>query len=101
MEDTRKAKRYLLAGAIVGGIMSLSVTLLMDTLYADALQGTWRDAIAKDLYAFFSVHLSPQGFVVTVLFLVILAILSAFGALLGYIFSFFLYKFFEFLGSKS
>lgn len=100
MEDARRAKKYLLAGALIGGIMSLSVSLLMDTLYADALQGTWRDAIAKDLHTFFSVDLSPKSFVVNVLFLAVLGLLSAFGALLGYIFSFFLYKFFGFLSSR-
>ena len=97
MEDKRRAKRFLLGGAIVGGIISLTLSLLMDTLYADSMQGTWRDAIAKDLNSFFSLGVSPGSIMVTFLFLVILAILSAFGALMGFIFSFFLYKFFGLL----
>ena len=100
MDDPGKAKKFLLGGAITGGIISLSISLLMDTMYAD-FQGTWRDAIAKDLNTFFSLGVSPKNLVVNICFLFVLAILSAFGAFLGFIFSFFLYKFFSFLTSKS
>lgn len=100
MEDREKAKKFLLAGAIIGGILSLSISILMDTLYADVLQGTWRDAIAKDLRNLFSLNASPKGMLVTIIFVFILGILAAFGAFMGYIFSFFLYKFFDFLSSK-
>ena len=97
MESQKRAKKFLLGGAIVGGIMSLTISLLMDSLFADSMQGTWRDAIAKDLNSFLSLGVSSGSLVVTAIFLVILAILSAFGAFMGFIFSFFLYKFFGFL----
>ncbi len=100
MEDRRRAKRFLLAGAIVGGIMSVAVSLLMDTIYADSLQGTWRDAIAKDLNTFLSLGVSSGSVIVYVVFFFVLGLLAAFGAFLGFIFSFFLYKFFSFLGGK-
>lgn len=100
MEDQRRAKKILLAGAIVGGIISVAVSLLMDTIYADSLQGTWRDAIAKDLNTFLSLGVSSGSIIVNIVFIFVLGILAAFGALLGFIFSFFLYKFFSFLGSK-
>ena len=100
MEDQRRAKKFLLAGAIVGGILSVTVSLLMDTIYADALQGTWRDAIAKDLNTFLSLGVSSGSIIVNIAFVFVLGILAAFGALLGFIFSFFLYKFFSFLGAK-
>ncbi len=100
MEDTRKAKKYLLAGAILGGIISLSIALLLDVIYADAFQGTWRDAIAKDLNTFFSLEVSSRGILVNILFVFVLGILAAFGSLMGFIFSFFLYKFFSYLTSK-
>jgi hypothetical protein len=100
MEDQRRAKRILLAGAIAGGIISVAVSLLMDTIYADSLQGTWRDAIAKDLNTFFSLGVSSGSIIVNIVFVFVLGILAAFGAFLGFIFSFFLYKFFGFLGSK-
>jgi hypothetical protein len=100
MEDQRRAKKFLLAGAIVGGILSVAVSLLMDTIYADALQGTWRDAIAKDLNTFLSLGVSSGSIIVIIAFVFVLGILAAFGAFLGFIFSFFLYKFFGFLGGK-
>ena len=101
MRDRGKAKKILLGGAVSGGIISLAISLLMDTMYADSFQGTWRDAIAKDLNTFFSLGVSSKSFLVNILFVFVLGILTAFGAFLGFIFSFFLYKFFSFLTSKS
>jgi hypothetical protein len=72
----------------------------MDTIYADSLQGTWRDAIAKDLNTFLSLGVSSGSIIVNIVFIFVLGLLAAFGALLGFIFSFFLYKFFGFLSSK-
>ncbi|MDA8077873.1 MAG: hypothetical protein M0Z79_02930 [Nitrospiraceae bacterium] len=100
MDDRRKVKRFLVAGAIVGAIISLVISLLMDTLFQGTPQGTWRDAIAKDLNTFFSLGVSSGSVVVTFVFIVVLGILSTFGAFMGFIFSFFLYRFFSFLGSK-
>jgi len=100
MEDQRRAKKILLAGAIVGGVISVAVSLLMDTIYADSLQGTWRDAIAKDLNTFLSLGVSSGSIIVNIVFIFVLGLLAAFGALLGFIFSFSLYKFFGFLSSR-
>ena len=98
MNDNRKAKRFLLCGAATGGVMSLAISLLMDTMFAD--QGTWRDAIAKDLNTFFSLGVTSKSFFVYIFFVFVLAVLAAFGAFMGFIFSFFLYKFFGFLTSR-
>lgn len=100
MENRARAKKFLAGGAIVGGILSLAITILMDTLFSDTLQGTWRDAIAKDLNTFFSLGVSSSSIVVNLAFLVVLAILAAFGAFMGFIFSFFVYRFFQFLNSR-
>jgi len=100
MDEQKRARKFLLGGAIVGGIMSLSVSLMMDMLFADSLQGTWRDAIAKDLNTMFSLGVSSKSIIVGLVFIFILAILCAFGAFMGYIFSFFLYKFFGLLSRQ-
>ena len=100
MNNPGKAKKFLLSGAVIGGIISLAISLLMDTMYGDSFQGTWRDAIATDLNTFFSLGVSKNSIIVNIMFVFVLGILSAFGALLGFIFSFFLYKFFSFLGNK-
>jgi hypothetical protein len=97
MEDKKKAKKYLLAGSIMGGALSLSVTFLMDTFYADTFQGTWRDAIAKDLNTFFSLTVSSNSIIVIISFIGIIILMAAIGSFMGFIFSFFLYKFFSFL----
>ena len=99
MDDPAKAKKFLLGGAITGGIISLAISLLMDTMYGD-FQGTWRDAIAKDLNTFLSLGVSSGSIIVNVVFIFVLGLLAAFGAFLGFIFSFFLYKFFGFLSNK-
>jgi len=100
MEDTRKAKKFLLFGAIIGGILSLTISILMDSLYADTFQGTWRDAIAKDLNTFLSLGVDSHSIIVFIVFIMVLGILTAFGSVMGFIFSFFLYRFFTFLSSK-
>jgi hypothetical protein len=97
MEDKKKARKYLLAGSIMGGALSLSVTFLMDTFYADTFQGTWRDAIAKDLNTFFSLTVSSNSIIVIISFIGIIILMAAIGSFMGFIFSFFLYKFFSFL----
>ena len=101
MDNPGKAKKFLLSGAIVGGIISLSISLLMDTMYGDSFQGTWRDAIATDLNTFFSLGVTSKSILVNIFFVFVLGILTAFGAFLGFIFSFFLYKFFSLLTDKS
>lgn len=100
MDDRRKAKRFLVAGAIAGGLLALVISLLMDTLFQGTPQGTWRDAIAKDLNTFFRLGVSSGSFIVTIAFIFVMGILSAFGAFMGFIFSFILYRFFKLLGSK-
>lgn len=100
MEDKGKAKKFLLFGAIIGGLLSLTISILMDTLFADSLQGTWRDAIAKDLKTFFHLTVSSGSLIVYIVFFFVLGIMTAFGSFMGFIFSFFLYKFFSFLLGK-
>lgn len=100
MENQGRIRKFLLGGAIIGGLMSVSISLLMDSIYSESMQGTWRDAIAKDLNNLLSLGVSPTSMLVTLAFIVILAILAVFGAFMGFIFSFFLYKFFELLGKK-
>ncbi len=100
MGNHSRARKFLIGGAIVGALMSVSITLLMDSMYSESMQGTWRDAIAKDLNSLMSLGVTSKSIVVYLAFFVILAILAAFGALMGFIFSFFLYKFFELLGKK-
>ncbi len=92
-----KLKRVLVIGSIVGGLLSVTISLLMDYLFADALQGTWRDAIANDLNRLFSINASPDSIIVYILFGIILLVLFGIGAILGSLFSLLIYRFFKFL----
>lgn len=100
MPEHRRLKRILYAGAAAGAALSVTVSLLMDTLYADSLGGTWRDAITKDLHTFFSMNVPQDSLIVTAVFGLILMVLAAFGAFLGYVFSFIIYRFFTLLAGR-
>lgn len=97
MERQRRLKRLLYIGSIFGALITIAITLLMDVFYADVLGGTWRQAIQKDIHSFFSISVSENSFIVIAIFLVILIILGSFGALMGMIFTYFVYSFLEFL----
>jgi hypothetical protein len=98
-EQSWSWKRMVVGGAIVGAVLTLVFSLLMDVLYSDVLQGTWRDAIVHDMERFFSISLAPSSPLVYVLLVVILLLLSGVGALVGIVFAFILFKFLSFLGS--
>lgn len=95
MDERRRLKRFLFIGMILGACLSIGISLLLDPLYGDSLGGTWRDAIVRDLQTFLSLSVSEDSILVTVIFLLILAILGLFGAFMGLIFTFFVYKFFS------
>lgn len=95
MDERRRLKRFLFIGMILGACLSVGVSLLLDPLYSNSLGGTWRDAIVRDLQTFLSLSVSEDSILVTVIFLFILAILGLFGAFMGLIFTFFVYKFFS------
>jgi hypothetical protein len=95
MDERRRLRRFLFAGVILGACLSIGISLLLDPLYSDSLGGTWRDAIVKDLETFLSLSVSKDSPLVTLIFLLILSILGLFGALMGLIFSLFVYKFFS------
>ncbi len=90
-------KRYLLIGALGGGLISIVITFLMDFLFADALQGTWRSAISNDLNRCLSINTTPDSLLVYLVFGLILIILFLVGALMGSFFSLIIYRFFQFL----
>lgn len=103
MDDGKRGigRKLVIGGALLGAVMTIVVSLLMDVLYADALNGTWRDAIVLDLNRYFSVSLSPDSLVVYMIFGLILLILSVFGAVIGIVFVLLIYKFLAFLTSPS
>lgn len=97
MPDEKRLKRFLIVGSVIGAVMALTISLLMDALFADSLNGTWRDAIVSDLHNFFKMNVTVNSPIVFVAFGIILIVLSGVGAFMGMIFTFFIIRFFAFL----
>ena len=88
-----------MAGGAFGGVLSVVISVLMDYLASDAMQGTWRDAIVMDMERYFSLTISPDGFVAYVLFVLIMLLLAAIGAAMGAAFGLLIHKFMSVLES--
>ena len=101
MKDNKpKRKRMvLIIGAAIGAILSLVTSLLMDILFADSLQGTWREAIVNDMQNIFSVTMDPDSVLVYLLFILLMLFLALIGGAIGAFFALIVYKFITFLES--
>lgn len=77
--------------------MSAAMFFLMDVLYADFQQGSWRDAIAGDINRLFSASVTQDSMVVYVGYVLVFIGLVVFGACLGILFLWFLDWFFSLL----
>lgn len=90
-------KRAVIIGAVGGALVSLGIALSMDIFFADTLQGTWRDAAAKDVTRMFGAACGQNYFAVTLALVVVMGFLAGFGALFGVIAGVFMNRFFRFL----
>lgn len=97
--DPKARRQIVIASAIFGGVMSLIVSIMMDFMFADALQGTWRDAIVHDMDHFFSITLSHDSLLVYLLYVLVMALLTAIGAAIGAAFGYIIQKFLSMLTS--
>jgi hypothetical protein len=78
-------KRAIIIGAVAGAVITLGSALAMDVLLSSSLQGTWRDAAAKDVTRMFGAACGQNWFAVTLALVLVMAFLAAFGAVLGVI----------------
>ena len=95
----KRKKTVVIVGAVFGGSISLMTSILMDFLFADSLTGTWREAIVNDVHRAFSVTLSPDSFIVYILYILVIAFLVVIGAVIGGLFALIVNKFLNFLES--
>jgi hypothetical protein len=79
----RGLKKAVIIGACTGALITLGAALSMDIVFSDTLQGTWRDAAAKDVTRMFGPTCGQNYFAVTFVLVVVMGFLAAFGALLG------------------
>ena len=81
--NDRGLKRAIIIGAVIGALMSLGAALSMDYILSDSLQGTWRDAAAKDVTKIFGASCGRNYWAVTLVLVSVMGFLAVFGALLG------------------
>ncbi len=95
-------KKAIIVGAALGALVTLGTALSMDVFFSDTLQGTWRDAAAKDVTRMFGPSCGRNWFAVTLVLVFVMGFLAGFGALLGVIAGVIMNRFFKFLtGSRS
>jgi hypothetical protein len=88
-------KRAVVIGAVAGALITLGSALAMDVVLSDALQGTWRDAAAKDAARLFGPACGGNWYAVTLVLVAVLVFLAAFGAVLGIIAAAIMHRFFR------
>ncbi len=76
-------RKAVIIGAVSGGLITLAIALSMDLFMSDALQGTWRDAAAKDVTKMFGPSCGQNSFAVLLVLILVMGFLAGFGAMLG------------------
>jgi membrane protein YqaA with SNARE-associated domain len=76
-------KKAVIVGAVIGGLITLAIALGMDLFMSDALQGTWKDAAAKDVTKMFGPSCGQNPFAVLLVLVLVMGFLAGFGAMLG------------------
>lgn len=90
-------KKAVIAGAVIGAVLTLGTALSMDIFFSDTFQGTWRDAAAKDVTKMFGPSCGQNWFAVTLILAVVMGFLAAFGAVLGVVAGVIMNRFFKLL----
>ena len=78
-------KKAVVIGAVLGALVTLGSAMAMDYLLSDSLQGTWRDAAARDVTKMFGQACGQNWFAVSLALISVMAILAVFGAIMGVI----------------
>jgi hypothetical protein len=93
----RGLKKAVIIGAVAGAVITLGAALAMDYLLSSSLQGTWRDAAAKDVTKMFGPGCGQNWLAVTLALVFVMTFLAGFGALLGVIGGVIMNRFFRML----
>jgi hypothetical protein len=90
-------KKAIIIGAVLGAMVSLGAALAMDYVLSDSLQGTWRDAAAKDVTKIFGTSCGQNYWAVSFVLVFVMLFLAAFGAVLGVVAGAIMNRFFKLL----
>jgi hypothetical protein len=91
----RGLKKAVIIGASLGALITLGVAISMDYFLASSLQGTWREAAVKDVTRMFGPACGQNWFAVTLVLVVVMGFLAAFGAVLGAVAGIIMNRFFK------
>jgi hypothetical protein len=79
-------KKAFYLGAVLGGILGVTVALSMDMLLGESIGGGWRTAVAHDLNQMFSSNLSNNHVVVIAGVIIVVGLIGLFGSFVGGVF---------------
>ncbi len=88
-------KKAIIIGAAAGALITLGTALSMDFFFSDTFQGSWRDAATKDVTRMFGPACGGNWFAVTLVLVIVMGFLSAFGAVLGVVAGVIMNRFFK------
>ncbi len=91
-------KKAVIIGAAIGALITLGTALSLDVFFSDTLQGTWRDAAAKDVTKMFGPSCGQNWFAVTLVLVLTMSFLAGFGASLGAAAGVIMNRFFKLVG---
>ena len=90
-------KKAVIIGAVIGAVITLGAAMAMDSVLSGSLEGTWRDAAARDVARMFGPACGQNLFAVTLMLVSVMAFLAVFGALLGIVGGVIINRFFRML----
>ena len=91
----RGLKKAVIIGAVLGALVTLGTALSMDLVLSDTLQGTWRDAAAKDVTRMFGTSCGQNFGRSRSSWCSSWSFLAAFGAVLGVVAGVIMNRFFK------
>ncbi|MEK6672300.1 MAG: hypothetical protein AABY42_02355 [Nitrospirota bacterium] len=90
-------KKGFYIGFAAGGLLGLVIAFGMDMILGDALGGTWSDAVAHDLSAMLGRAVDRSSFIVIAGVVLVVSLISFFGALVGGVFGVIMVRLLSFL----
>lgn len=90
-------KKGFYIGFAAGGLLGLAIAFGMDIILGDALGGTWSDAVAHDLSTMFGRAVDRSSFIVIAGVVLVVGLISFFGALVGGVFGVIMVRLLSFL----
>lgn len=90
-------KKGFYIGFAAGGLLGLAIAFGMDIILGDALGGTWSDAVAHDLSALLGWAVDRSSFIVIAGVVLVVGLISFFGALVGGVFGVIMVRLLSFL----